>query len=113
MFFMKRALVLKPTATYVENADSSPRLWFGRPCPNPKGETSTIHFGLSRPGPLQLDIYDIAGRKVRALVDGSLDLGRHSIQWDGANNRGQKAGSGDPPPPLAIDRPDVFGFLLI
>jgi len=41
-----------------------------------------------------LTVYDMLGREVKQLVNGSLAAGRHSVQWDGSNERGEKAASG-------------------
>ena len=56
--------------------------------PNPFNPTTTIRFdipvGARHDSPLQLNIYDIAGRLVATLVDGWLNPGIHEIQWNGS-----------------------------
>lgn len=39
-------------------------------------------------------MYDVAGRRVRALVDGPQTVGRKSATWDGRDDRGNVVGSG-------------------
>ena len=34
------------------------------------------------------------GQKVRTLVGGNLEAGAHALQWDGANDFGQRVASG-------------------
>ncbi|HWN82264.1 MAG TPA: FlgD immunoglobulin-like domain containing protein, partial [Candidatus Udaeobacter sp.] len=42
-----------------------------------------IPFVLPRTENVRLDIYDVTGRLVRRLVDGTLPAGDHAIEWDG------------------------------
>lgn len=63
--------------------------------PNPFNPSTEIAFSLSHDGTtVALRIYDLAGRLVRTLVDGTLDAGRHTARWDGADARGRPAPSG-------------------
>jgi flagellar hook assembly protein FlgD len=39
-------------------------------------------------------IYDVNGRQVRTLVNGTMDAGTHQVVWDGTNDDGHKVGSG-------------------
>jgi hypothetical protein len=66
--------------------------------PNPFNPSTTIPFTV--PGPdggrsaVSLTIYDVRGSRVKTLVEGSFPTGRHSIQWDGRNQRGEEVSSG-------------------
>ena len=62
--------------------------------PNPFNPTTLIRFGLSKPGHVSLRVYDAAGRRVRTLVDATRPAGRHTIEWDGMNDRRQPVASG-------------------
>jgi len=65
------------------------------PCwPNPVRGSTTINFALSRTEPVKLRIYDLAGRCVRTLVNGSLPQGPGSLVWDGRDNGGKLAAGG-------------------
>lgn len=92
--FPFQPLLLKPVVVGVDNTDSSPKLWFARPFPNPASGKSTINFSLSRSAHVSLSIYDVSGRLVRTLIDGTQESGLHSVMWDGRTNSGQQAGSG-------------------
>ena len=62
--------------------------------PNPFNPRTVIQFDLARAGRLRLSIYDLRGRQVRRLVDGSLPAGRHQVTWDGRNGAGHRVSSG-------------------
>ncbi len=62
--------------------------------PNPFNPSTQIQFTLAQPGMVLLTVYDMLGREVKQLVNGSLAAGKHSVQWDGSNERGEKAASG-------------------
>jgi hypothetical protein len=60
--------------------------------PNPFNSATEIEFSLPRSGLVSLVIYDIQGREVRRLLEGSSSAGRQKIIWDGTdNNRGEAA----------------------
>jgi hypothetical protein len=62
--------------------------------PNPFNPTTTIRFDLAKKSDVTLRIYDVAGRLVRTLVDGSLPRDRHAVLWDGLNDAGSQVASG-------------------
>ncbi|HEU4930159.1 MAG TPA: choice-of-anchor D domain-containing protein, partial [Candidatus Krumholzibacteria bacterium] len=51
--------------------------------PNPFNPTTTIAYDLPRGVQVSLTIYDVHGREVRQLVNGTQPAGNHSIVWDG------------------------------
>jgi hypothetical protein len=55
---------------------------------------STVRFGVSRAGRVQVNIYDVAGRKVRGLADRVFPAGEHTLQWDGTDDAGGKVARG-------------------
>jgi len=67
----------------------------GRNHPNPFNPRTTIVFDLARSGPARLNVYDMAGRHVRTLVDEiSLGKGRHEAVWDGRDTTGREVSAG-------------------
>jgi hypothetical protein len=62
--------------------------------PNPFNPATTIFFTLPEKTRVHLAIYDVAGRLVATLVDGSLDEGLHTAKWEGRNNNGSQVSSG-------------------
>lgn len=65
------------------------------PCvPNPFNPQTEVRFELEKAGPVQVTIYDVTGRRVRALVDETLSAGLQSRIWNGRNDAGQRVASG-------------------
>ena len=65
-----------------------------RAYPNPFNPRTTFEFELPAGGPIQVTVFDLAGRKVRALMDETLTRGTHSVVWDGSNDDGRILPSG-------------------
>ena len=64
--------------------------------PNPFNPTTTISYGIARPGQVSLRIYSVAGQLVRTLVD-EMQTPRPEgfvVRWDGTNNDGKSVSSG-------------------
>jgi hypothetical protein len=49
--------------------------------PNPFNAGTTFLFTASRREPVRLDVYDLLGRHVRTLFDGTSVLGENIIPW--------------------------------
>ena len=63
--------------------------------PNPFNPATTIEFSLKSGGTVNLTVYNVAGQKIRELVqDISLTPGVHSVFWDGHDDNGQPVSSG-------------------
>jgi hypothetical protein len=62
--------------------------------PNPFHPTTEIPFTVERAGHVTLAVYDVAGRRVRTLVDRTMEPGRHSVTWNGIDDNGRMAASG-------------------
>ncbi len=48
---------------------------------NPLRGGTRIEFALERTGPVTLDVYDLAGRRIARLADGSRTAGVHGAEW--------------------------------
>jgi hypothetical protein len=63
--------------------------------PNPFNPTTTISFSLPLNKKITLAVYDMLGRDVRTLINNEEYVkGKHSVVWDGKNNKGQAVASG-------------------
>ena len=50
--------------------------------PNPFNPTTTIHFELKEAAPVTLTVYDVLGRVVQQVVNGTLEAGSHELMFD-------------------------------
>jgi hypothetical protein len=57
------------------------------PWPNPSRGTVSFTLELPRGGPLDVRVYDLAGREVATVADGEFAAGTHVLQWNPAGNR--------------------------
>jgi hypothetical protein len=63
-----------------------------RPMPfDPRG---TITFEITEPRRVRLVVYDASGRQTRLIADRTFDAGRHAVNWDGLDDRGNPVASG-------------------
>ncbi len=62
--------------------------------PNPFNPNTTIRFTLPERSTVDLTIYDVGGRRVVTLVRQTKTAGRHSVDWNGRDNRGDEVSSG-------------------
>jgi hypothetical protein len=62
--------------------------------PNPISETASITFDTPRPDRLRVGVFDVHGRRVRALADRSFAAGRHPLTWDGRDESGRPVANG-------------------
>lgn len=62
--------------------------------PNPFNPAVTIAWSLPAPGPARLEVYDLQGRRVRALLAGEPVAASGTARWDGRDETGRAAPSG-------------------
>jgi hypothetical protein len=66
--------------------------------PNPFNPSTTVAFtvpgGSASKQNVALNIYDVRGALVKTLVNGPVAGGRHEVQWNGVNDRGEQVASG-------------------
>ena len=56
---------------------------------------TVIRFDLPSAGGVHLQVYDVGGRLVRTIVNGShYDAGRHRVTWSGRDDEGNAVASG-------------------
>ena len=70
------------------------RLVLHQNVPNPFNPQTTIRYELPAPAFVRLTIVDVAGRRVRTLVDGQEPAGSRETIWNGRNDGGSAVSSG-------------------
>ena len=62
--------------------------------PNPFNPETTIQFSVINSGNVSIQIYNLRGQKIRTLLENNMDVGVHSVVWDGTDDSGRTVGSG-------------------
>jgi hypothetical protein len=62
--------------------------------PNPFNPVTTVPFALQREAGIELAVFDLRGRRLATLAEGSWPAGWHTATWDGRDQAGQPAASG-------------------
>jgi hypothetical protein len=64
-----------------------PALRFYPPRPNPSAGALVLAFDLPAATPVQLDVFDLSGRRIAGLLSGTVEAGRHEIRWQPTNGK--------------------------
>jgi hypothetical protein len=70
------------------------KLLLGSPSPNPFNNDVSITFVTPEPGPVALAIYDVHGRRIQSILDGTIAAGDHIAVWNGREQNGRNAPAG-------------------
>tara|TARA_B100000900_G_scaffold364793_1_gene339628 strand:- start:1 stop:1413 length:1413 start_codon:yes stop_codon:yes gene_type:complete len=62
--------------------------------PNPFNPTTYIRYNLPNDGLVNIKIYDMMGRTIKTLVDGSQTAGFKSVEWNATNDKNQPVSAG-------------------
>ena len=62
--------------------------------PNPFNPTTRIQYDLPEASNVRLSIYNILGQEVKTLVDGYMNAGYQTVEWNSTNNSGTVLPSG-------------------
>ncbi|HJP34088.1 MAG: T9SS type A sorting domain-containing protein [Candidatus Latescibacteria bacterium] len=62
--------------------------------PNPFNATVRVPFDIAVGGAVEMDVYDLLGRRVRSLMSRRLVPGGYSVTWDGTDAAGQTVANG-------------------
>lgn len=80
--------------TAVDDRANAPRLILGSTFPNPFSHETRIELELAEDSKVEVEIFDVAGRIVRAYKMGELGAGTHPLTFDGRDQTGQQVPSG-------------------
>jgi hypothetical protein len=81
------------------NADVGPRppvevATLRTPTPNPSRLTTRLVLDLPREAHVHLDVYDVVGRHVYTVAEGTLSAGPHAWTWLGTDDAGRRVAAG-------------------
>ena len=93
LFGMKGTITVTPL-TGVEGQTTPAAIMLGQNFPNPFNPSTRITYSLARAGIVLLKIYDLEGRLVETLAEGTRTAGSHEVAWDGRDTTGNAVSSG-------------------
>lgn len=85
------------------NEETAAVFSFAAPRPNPVHDRTVLSFMLPREAEVDLEVYDLRGRRVATLLRGSLAPGHHAETWTGRDDHGRAAASGHYVARLRVD----------
>lgn len=83
------------------------------PFPNPFRFQTTLVYTLSRPTLVQIDVYNVLGRRIRTLVDRVQMQGQHEVSWDGEDAAGAVTPAGVYVAHVKVDHAPPMQTLLV
>lgn len=89
-----RSFLARTTLTGVASEGTAAVDFYLKNYPNPFNASSRIEYGLASPSSVQMTVYDLLGREVVTLVEGTREGGRHVAVWNGRDGQGVEAPGG-------------------
>ncbi len=77
--------VESPIVTGTESSPVPDRFVLHQNYPNPFNPRTTLTFTLHQAGAVQLELFDMTGRRIRVLMDRILAAGTHAVTFDAGN----------------------------
>ena len=62
--------------------------------PNPFGSSTVIRYHLPSACRVRLNVYDLTGKLVRTLLNGTQTAGHYAVEWNGKDSSGRKVTTG-------------------
>jgi hypothetical protein len=62
--------------------------------PNPFNSSTLIDFFLPNRSEVRLEIFDVNGRRIKMLMQGTMAQGQHQVEWNGVDEANRLAASG-------------------
>lgn len=62
--------------------------------PNPFNHEAIIRYDLAQPGPVRLEVFNLTGQRIAALVHQVQEAGRYGVTWDARDDVGRAVSSG-------------------
>ncbi len=62
--------------------------------PNPFNPKTTIMFDIGIAGKVRVEIFNVKGQKVKTLINEKMEVGKHSVIWEGRDRDNKSVSSG-------------------
>jgi hypothetical protein len=83
-----------PPVTDSQTVAVPARLSLGPASPNPFSTAMALQFALPITARTRIEVFDLAGRRVRTLLDAATPAGEHPLRWNGRDESGRSVPSG-------------------
>ncbi|MEP0546862.1 MAG: FG-GAP-like repeat-containing protein [Rhodothermales bacterium] len=93
---VNQTLTISEEGTVSSEADTAVPEPFGisEVYPNPTSQGATFVLSADRSETVRVDVFDSVGRRVRTLLNGSVQQGRLQLAWDGRSSGGRDVAAG-------------------
>ncbi len=92
--FYDNVALSSSSATGVPDAERFVGATLAANYPNPFSPSTRIDFTMKAVGQAEVSVFDLAGRKVASLADGTFTAGEHTVSWNGRTDDGAPAAAG-------------------
>ena len=94
--FMLRCIVATPVGIRElgEDGGKPARYELLGNCPNPFNPSTQISYLAPEAGHLKIEVFNIAGQRIKILIDRTIEAGLNTINWDGTDDQGRPVASG-------------------
>jgi PKD repeat protein len=82
------------SAETTHNVVGTNRAFNATASPNPLNPSTKLEFKTSQAGRVTVQVYDLHGRLVKTLQDGTMPAGYNTVTWDGSTSSGSRVASG-------------------
>lgn len=90
-----RLTVSEGNGVFDPAGSSLPSEWrLGNAYPNPFNSSTVVPYTVPEPSDVTLEVFDLRGRKVSTLFQGTRAAGSYTAVWNGRSSSGQSVGSG-------------------
>lgn len=87
-------VIRKPALVSVPGGGAAPGLALAPARPTPFSDHTDVGWTLPRAGAAAVRVYDVSGRRVRTLAEGTHAAGAHTVRWDGRDALGMRVAAG-------------------
>ena len=86
--------IVRMTSTPVAESAGTVVSGLGMFQPNPVGSSSVLAYRLAAAGPVRIELYDLAGRHVRTLLQAPMAAGEHTVNFTPVDQAGRRIAAG-------------------
>jgi len=87
--------VIDPTTDVADGTAAVPkRFHLSESYPNPFNPSTTLAYELAKYSEVKIVVYDMLGKQIKTLINGSKAAGAYTAKWDGTNDAGLRVASG-------------------